>query len=83
MRPDDSFPLGEATAGQWVRISKVSDDTSMLDHLGERGLVPGRLLSVREVRGLDGVVTVDDEDGVTHALGEPLAHAVFVRTTAR
>jgi DtxR family Mn-dependent transcriptional regulator len=83
MRPDDSFPLGEATAGQRVRISKVSDDASMLDHLGERGLVPGRLLSVREVRGLDGVVTVDDEDGVTHALGEPLAHAVFVRTTAR
>jgi DtxR family Mn-dependent transcriptional regulator len=83
MRPDDSFPLGEATAGQRVRISKVSDDASMLDHLGERGLVPGRLLSVREVRGLDGVVTVDDEDGVTHALGEPLAHAVFVRTTQR
>ena len=83
MRPDDSFPLGEATASQRVRISKVSDDASMLDHLGERGLVPGRLLSVREVRGLDGVVTVDDEDGVTHALGEPLAHAVFVRTTAR
>ncbi len=78
--PDDSFPLGEAAAGQWVRIAKVSDeDASVLDHLGDRGLLPGRLLSVREVRALDGVVTVEDEDGGSHALGEPLARAVFVR----
>jgi DtxR family transcriptional regulator, Mn-dependent transcriptional regulator len=83
MQPDNSFPLGEATAGQRVRISKVSDDdASMLDHLGERGLIPGRLLSVSEVRGLDGIVTVEDEDGITHALGEPLACAVFVRAAA-
>jgi DtxR family Mn-dependent transcriptional regulator len=78
--PDDSFPLGEAAAGQWVRIAKVSDeDASVLDHLGDRGLVPGRLLSVKELRALDGVVTVEDEDGGSHALGEPLARAVFVR----
>jgi DtxR family Mn-dependent transcriptional regulator len=78
--PDDSFPLSEAAAGQWVRIAKVSDeDASVLDHLGDRGLVPGRLLSVREVRALDGVAAVEDEDGGSHALGEPLARAVFVR----
>jgi DtxR family transcriptional regulator, Mn-dependent transcriptional regulator len=81
--PDDSFPLGEAAAGQRVRISKVSDDASMLDYLGERGLVPGKLLKVREVRDLDGVVTVEDEDGETHALGESLARSVFVRATPR
>jgi DtxR family transcriptional regulator, Mn-dependent transcriptional regulator len=81
--PDDSFPLGEAAAGQRVRISKVGDDPSTLDYLGDHGLVPGRLLRVREVRDLDGVVTVEDEDGGSHALGEPLARAVFVQTIAR
>jgi hypothetical protein len=32
-----------------------------------------------QVRELDGVVIVEDEDGKTHALGEPLARSVFVR----
>jgi hypothetical protein len=50
-----------------------------LDHLGGRKLVPGRLLSVREVRDLDGVVTVEDEEGGSHALGESLARSISVR----
>ena len=83
MQPDDSFPLSEAAAGQRVRVSKVGDEPSTLDYLGEHGLVPGRLLSVREVRELDGVVIVEDEDGGSHALGEALARAVFVRAAAR
>jgi DtxR family Mn-dependent transcriptional regulator len=83
MQPDDSFPLSEATAGQRVCISKVGDEPSTLDYLGDRALVPGRLLSIREVRDLDGVVIVEDEDGRFHALGEPLARAVFVQTIAR
>jgi len=83
MQPDDSFPLSEAAAGQRVRVSKVGDEPSTLDYLGEHGLVPGRLLSVREVRELDGVVIVEDEDERSHALGEPLARAVFVRAAAR
>lgn len=63
-----------------MRVSKVSDDdASVLDYLGDRGLVPGRLLAVREARALDGVVTVEDEDGGTHALGGPLARSIFVR----
>ena len=83
IQPDYSFPVSEAAPGQWIRISKVGDDPSTLDYLGERGLVPGRLLCVREVRDLDGVVTVEDEDGGAHALGEPLARAVYVRAAAR
>ena len=83
IQPDYSFPVSEAAPGQRIRISKVGDDPSTLDYLGERGLVPGRLLCVREVRDLDGVVTVEDEDGVAHALGEPLARAVYVRAAAR
>jgi DtxR family transcriptional regulator, Mn-dependent transcriptional regulator len=82
MQPDHSFPLSEAAPGQRVCISKVGDEPSTLDYLGEHGLVPGRLLSVREVRDLDGVVIVEDEDGGFHALGEPLARAVFVRAAA-
>jgi DtxR family transcriptional regulator, Mn-dependent transcriptional regulator len=83
IQPDYSFPVSEAAPGQRIRISKVGDDPSTLDYLGERGLVPGRLLCVREVRDLDGVVTVEDEDGGAHTLGEPLARAVYVRAAAR
>jgi DtxR family transcriptional regulator, Mn-dependent transcriptional regulator len=80
LAPDDSFPLSEAAADQWVRIAKVSDeDASLLDHLGDRKLVPGRVLSVKEVRALDGVVIVEDEDGGSHALGESLARSIAVR----
>ena len=79
LAPDDSFPLSEAVASQRVRISKVSDeDASVLDHLGDRKLVPGRVLSVKEVRDLDGVVTVEDEDGGSHALGDSLARSISV-----
>jgi len=83
LEPDDSLPLGEAEVGGKVRISKVSDEsTPILDYLGGRGLVPGTLLTVREVRALDGVVTVEDEGGEIHALGESLARSVFVRDEA-
>ncbi len=77
---DDSFPLSEAVAGRRLRISKVRDeDAAMLDYFGDRNLVPGRLLKVREVRTLDGVVIVEDEDAEVYALGEPLARSMFVR----
>jgi DtxR family Mn-dependent transcriptional regulator len=80
---DDSFSLSEASAGQRVRIYKVSDeDASMLDYLGERGLVPGRFLTVAEVRDVDTVVTVEDEEGKLHFLGGPLARAIYVKVAA-
>jgi DtxR family Mn-dependent transcriptional regulator len=77
---DDSFTLSQAFVGQRLRISKVRDeDAAMLDYLGERNLVPGRWLSVREIRTLDGVVIVEDEEAKIYALGEPLARSIFVR----
>jgi DtxR family Mn-dependent transcriptional regulator len=77
---DDSFTLSQAVAGQRLRISKVRDeDAAMLDYLGDRNLVPGRWLSVKEVRVLDGVVIVEDEEAEVYALGEPLARSIFVR----
>lgn len=80
LQPDDSLPLGETEAGRRVRISKVSDESiQILDYLGERGLVPGRVLTVREIRDIDGVVVVEDESGEIHHLGGPLVRSVFVQ----
>lgn len=77
---DDSFTPSQAFAGQRVRISKVRDeDAAMLDYFGDRNLVPGRRLKVREVRALDGVVVVEDEESEVYALGEPLARSIFAR----
>jgi hypothetical protein len=50
--------------------------------LEEQGLTPGRLLKVREVRALDEVVTVEDEDGATRTIGGPLAGSGFVRSAS-
>ncbi len=83
LEPDYSFPLSAATTGQRVRIYRVGDEEpAKLAYLEEHGLTPGRLLEVREVRALDDVVTVEDEDGETRTLGSPLAGSVFVRSTS-
>jgi DtxR family Mn-dependent transcriptional regulator len=77
---DDSFPLSQAVAGRRLRIVKVNDeDAAMLDYFGDRNLFPGRLLTVREARALDGVVIVEDEEAEVYALGEPLARSIFVK----
>jgi hypothetical protein len=54
----------------------------MLDYFGDRNLVPGRWLEVREVRALDGVVVVEDEEAEVYALGELLARSISVRNDA-
>ena len=78
--PEDSRPLSETEAGKRVVVSRVENrDPAVLTYLWERGLVPGRPLRVVEVRALDGVVTVEDEDKTSHALGAPLARSVFIR----
>jgi DtxR family Mn-dependent transcriptional regulator len=77
---DDSFTLSQAIAGRRLRIVKVNDeDAAMLDYFGDRNLFPGRLLTVREARALDGVVIVEDEEAEVYALGEPLARSIFVK----
>jgi DtxR family transcriptional regulator, Mn-dependent transcriptional regulator len=79
MEVDDSFTLSRASAGQRLCISKVRDeDAAMLDYLGDRNLVPGRCLTIREVRAIDGVVIVEDEDSEVYALGDALARSIFV-----
>jgi DtxR family Mn-dependent transcriptional regulator len=83
MEQDDSYPLSAATTDQRVRIYRVGDEeAAKLAYLEEHGLTPGRLLEVREVRALDGVVTVETEDGETRSIGGPLAGSVFVRSAS-
>ena len=81
LEADDSFPLSATTAGQRVRIYRVGDEeAAKLAFLEEHGLMPGRLLEVKEVRALDGVVTVENEDGETRSFGGPLAGSIYVRS---
>src|SRR5215208_2712562 len=78
--PEVSFPLSDSTAGARVEIVRVKhEDTPVLEYLGERGLMPGRRIIVREVRTVDGVVTVEDEEGPSYSLGSSLADAILVR----
>ncbi|HVF00740.1 MAG TPA: metal-dependent transcriptional regulator [Rubrobacteraceae bacterium] len=80
LAPERSSPLSEAGIGQRVRIVKVDDESApFLNYLGERGLVPGRVVRVEEVRALDGVVALEDEYGEKHHLGESLACRIFVQ----
>ena len=81
LEPDDSFPLAKAAAGQRIRVFRVGpEDAPTLAVLKGSGLLPGKVLTVREVRALDGVVTVENEDGETRTLGVPLAASVYVRS---
>jgi len=82
LEPDDSVPLAAAATGQRVCIFRVGpEDAPTLAFLEGSGLVPGRVLTVRAVRALDGVVIVEDDDGKPHSLGGPLAASIFVRST--
>src|ERR687894_119282 len=73
---------GTEAGGRFVVTRVENRDPAVLAYLRGLGLVPGRALRVREVRALDGVVTAEDEDGVSHALGAPLARSILVRHRA-
>ena len=80
LEPENSHPLNEAGVGDRVRISRVNHEEALaLTYLGERGIVPGRSFEIKEVRALDGVVTVEDEDGRSYSLGESLADSILVQ----
>ena len=83
LEPDDSFPLAAATTGQRIRIFRVGpEDAPTLAFLEGSGLVPGRVLTVRVVRALDGVIIVEDDAGKPHSVGGPLARSIFVRSAS-
>jgi DtxR family transcriptional regulator, Mn-dependent transcriptional regulator len=77
--PDHSRPLAEAETKERVVVSRVENrEPAVLSYLRERGLVPGSLLTVRETRAIDGVITVEDEKGNSLSLGNPLASSIFI-----
>ena len=80
MPAEEARPLDEASAGSRAEIVQVSDeDPEILNYLGERGLVPGCVVTVEESRPFDGVVTIlVEEDGGSFALGAALAGAILV-----
>ena len=83
MPPEESSPLSTAEDDRRVVISRVAnEDAEVLSYLRERGLVLGRALHVKEIRALDGVIVVEDEDGASHTLGAPLARTILVREEA-
>lgn len=80
LKSEDSYSLDTPGIGKRVLISRVNHrDPAALVYLGERGLVPGKVLEVKEIRALDGVVTVEDEDGIGHSLGPSLAGSILVQ----
>jgi DtxR family Mn-dependent transcriptional regulator len=82
MPMEDSFPLSTSTEGTHIEVARIGhEDPASLSYLGERGLMPGRSMVVKEVRALDGVVTVEDAEGTTHSLRPSLADAIFVRVS--
>lgn len=82
LEPQETVPLGSTAAGDLARIVRVgNDDPAALSYLGERGLGPGRLVTVEEIRELDGVTTIRNEGGESHSLGAALGDSIFVETT--
>lgn len=79
LEEESDEPLSESEPASRVRVSRVKHrDTAVLARVSDLGLVPGKELLVRESRELDGVVVVEDEEGASHVLGQPLAEAILV-----
>lgn len=71
--------LSEIEAGQQVSICHLSDeDPALLDHLEERGLMPGVTLEITEKAPFDGPLTIRFE-GEEQIIGHTIAQSVFVR----
>lgn len=74
-----SQPLSTVLPGQQVIVQRVSDEhADLLRYLASLGLIPGALVNVEAVAPYGGVYTVRIGDQ-THAIGEVVTSAVFVR----
>ena len=74
-----SQPLSTVRPGQQVIVQRVSDDDpDLLRYLASLGLIPGALVSVEAVAPYGGVYTICIGKQ-THAVGDVVTHAVFVR----
>ncbi len=74
-----SQPLSTVQAGQQVIVQRVSDEhADLLRYLASLGLIPGARVEVEAVAPYGGVYTVRVGEQ-THAIGEVVTQAVFVR----
>jgi DtxR family Mn-dependent transcriptional regulator len=70
-------PLADIAVGQTVEIRRVDErEPERLRYLGELGLVPGVVVTVRDRQPFGGPVTVEAA-GEQHTLGDELAHVVL------
>jgi DtxR family Mn-dependent transcriptional regulator len=75
-----SFPLSTVLPGEQVIVQRVSDDhADLLRYLTSLGLIPGALIEVEAVAPYGGVYTVRIGEQ-THAIGETVIQAIFVRS---
>ncbi len=74
-----SQPLSTVQPGQQVIVQRVSDEhADLLRYLASLGLIPGALVYVEAVAPYGGVYTVRVGEQ-THAIGDVVTQAVFVR----
>ncbi len=80
--PLQGLPLSRLPLGQSGRVLAVqATSTEVFRHLAQRGLLPGRRVSVEEAAPLQGPLTVRVE-GVEVALGLLLAELILVQPTS-
>ena len=74
-----SQPLSSIQPGQQVIVQRVNDDhPDLLRYLTELGLIPGALVQVQAIAAYGGVYTIRIGEQ-THAVGDAVTKAVFVR----
>ena len=80
LEADDSFPSEPGCRGSSGSASSRSGTRTPRCSITSGIATSSRAAAaVREVRALDGVVIVEDEEGEVYALGEALARSIFVR----
>ena len=71
--------LTDAEVGARIRVRRVvSRNSEVFKYLAEVGVIPGVELLVKEKGPFSGPITIEREDGATHALGSNLADRIYV-----
>ncbi|MDH5362358.1 MAG: ferrous iron transport protein A, partial [Aigarchaeota archaeon] len=77
---ENAKPLLETSVGESVEVVKVEEESEdRLRYFEGLGILPGVILKIEEKAPFDGPITVNI-DGVTRAVGRPLAATIHVRS---
>jgi DtxR family Mn-dependent transcriptional regulator len=80
-KPAPGLPLSQAQEGERVRVARISEyaenTADVLDHLGDRGLRPGELVTVLEISPMNQALTLN-VSGKPFSLSAQIADAVWV-----